>query len=199
MNKTSLVFSSSLRSLALFAAVALTAACGKPYKVISQAEPNPFHGAKKFVVKAVDFSGVRIGERTEKQYLADKSERQEGSFEGDKQGMNEAFFREVKETTAENEIAVERAPGDANTFVVVPIVTFIEPGFYAAVVSHPSKVVMTLKILSPNGNTFDEIEIEHESRSTLTNPSSGQRLRADAEWMGGVVGEYITARAYGEQ
>lgn len=198
MKKTSLAFSLRFRLLFLIALAAFSMACGAPYKVINQAEPNPFHGAKKFVVKAIDFSKVRIGERTEEQYKADKSERQEGSFEGDKQGMNEVFFQNLKETAADNQISVEREPGDPNTFVIVPIVTFIEPGFYAAVVSKPSKVVMTLKILSPNGNSFDEIEIEHESRSTMTNPSSGQRLRADAEWMGGVVGDYVTKRAYGE-
>lgn len=173
-------------------------ACGSPYTVIHQAQPNPFLGTKNFVVKSIDFSQLRIGVRTETQYVADKSERQDGSFEGDKQAMNEVFYRTLRATAAENELRVDRAdakPSDA--FVIIPIITFIEPGFYAAVAQTPSKVVMTLKIVSPNGNDLDEIEVSHSSGSSPASPSSGQRLRNDAAAIGETIANYVTARAHG--
>lgn len=169
-------------------------ACGPPYRVIKQAEPNPFVGAKQFVVMPIDYSGLHVGSKTAEEYENDKSDKQAASFEGDKEGMNNMFQTGLKEKAAKNGIGVDAAAGEVKTFVIKPIVSFVEPGFYAYVASHPSKVTMNVKITDKDGKELDEILVEHQTAATMTNPSSGGRLRDDGEALGAYVAKYLEDR-----
>ncbi len=169
-------------------------ACGPPYKVITQANPNPFIGANKFVVMPIDYSNLHIGSKTEAEYASSKNEKQQGSFEGDKEGINNEFAQNLKIKALDEGINVDVAAGEVKTFVIKPVVSFVEPGFYAYVAAHPSKVTMTVKITGPDGKELDEILVEHESQASMYNPASGGRLRSDGKALGAYVARYLADR-----
>ena len=172
-------------------------ACGPPYKVVSQASPNPFLGATKFVVMPVDYTGLTVGSKSEQEYKDSKSDKQSDSFEGDKEGVNAEFTRELSAAAADAGISVHAAAGEINTFVIKPVVSSVEPGFYAYVASHPSRVTMSVKITGADGKELDEIIVEHQTSATMTNPSSGGRLRSDGKTLGKYVARYLEDRTQG--
>lgn len=187
----------------LFVLAQLAAGCVPKWTVIQQAEPNPFVGKSEFAVAPADFSELRVGEKTEAQYLAEKDDGQRASFAGDKQAIDELFFAELRSEASAAGLQIDRASKPA-PFVIRPIVQFIEPGFYAVVASAPSQVRMRVLIETADGTVLDIIELLHQTDSASsgwsvggisTNPSSGGRLRDDASWIGEAVGEYLVERA----
>ncbi len=177
--------------------------CGPKWVVIQQASPNPFVGKTgDFSVLPVDFTGMKVGEKSEEQYLSAKDEKQKASFEGDKQAISERFQANLKETAGGEGITVKGAAGENKGFLVKAKVEFVEPGFYAVVASAPSEIRMRVSIEGPDGKVLDIIELSHQTDSQSgfsvggisTNPSSGGRLRDDAEWIGEAVAEYIISR-----
>jgi hypothetical protein len=70
--------------------------CAPRWTVISQATPNPFLGKKEFVVMPIDYTGLKIGEKSEEEYLSGKEEKADAkgkdsntrsNLEGDKAEM----------------------------------------------------------------------------------------------------------------
>lgn len=178
----------------LFSLFAL-AGCGPPWIVRSQASPNPLLGQKSFAVKAIDYTGLRVGEKTEEGYLAEKDAESRGNWSGDKTGMNDEFFNKLREVAKDGGIDV--VPGTDAEYVIEPRVPWIEPGFYAVVASKPSEVQMIVRI-TKGGQVVDEIELKHNTGASMTNPAVGNRLRDDAEAIGAYVGEYLVQRTSGE-
>ncbi|MBL9027636.1 MAG: hypothetical protein JNL21_35925 [Myxococcales bacterium] len=194
------------RSLILFffALAALFTGCAPKWTVIQQASPNPFVGKTgDFQVLPIDYSELKVGEKSEEQYLAEKDEKQQASFKGDKQAVDERFQAELKDTAQGEGISVGAAAGQNKGFLIKPKVEFFEPGYYAVVASAPSEIRMRISIEGPDGKVLDIIEVRHQTDSKSsgfsiggisTNPSSGGRLREDAEWIGEAVAEYIISR-----
>jgi redox-sensitive bicupin YhaK (pirin superfamily) len=98
---------------------------------------------------------------------------------------------------------VQSAEGEVTApFIIKPHVTFVEPGYYAVVASGASQVNMTVRIETAQGQLLDEIELTHATNSAngssvmgiSLNPSSGGRLREDAEEIGDAMGEYLITR-----
>lgn len=174
-------------------------ACSPGYKIVKQATPNPFLGAKTFVVLPVDFTGLNVGGNSEEEHLAKKEDKQAESFQADKDGLSQLFINELKSDAASEGIGIQAAAGEVATFIIKPMVSFIEPGWYAGIMASPSKVQMTVKITDKDGNELDEIFIEHGTQSGITNPASGQRLRSDGEAIGGITASYIITRVLGEE
>lgn len=185
----------------LLALLALSG-CAPKWTVLRQAEPNPFVGKTEFAVLPVDYGDLKVGEKSEAQYLSEKDEGQRASFAGDKQGMADNFLAALREEASAEGLVVQQAAGEVKVFLLRPHVYFVEPGFYAVVASAPSQVAMKVTIESPDGKVLDEIELSHQtdSRSGFsvggisTNPSSGGRLRDDAAALGEAVGEYLVTR-----
>ncbi len=176
------------------AAVSLGVGCVKPYNIISQAAPDPFIGKTDFVVMPVDFTDMRIGEKTEAEYLSEKKDSSAESFQGDKDAINQNFQAELEKAAASVGLNVAAANGVVTTFLIQPHVRFIEPGFYAAIVSHPSKLEIVVTITDQHGTLLDKFEVEHETQSGMFNPASGQRLRSDADACGAYAAEYLADR-----
>lgn len=173
--------------------------CGKPWKVIQQATPNPFLGKKEFVVMPVDYSGLMVGSKTEAEYLAEKKDKTVDRFEQDKVDMDGLITTGIRSVATGNGLKVTPASGEVTTFVIKPHVQFMEPGFYAVVVSKPSEVKLRLKIEDKDGKLLDEIEIRHQtSPSNWGNVAAGSRYREHAEWIGKVAGRYVSERSMGE-
>ena len=85
--------------------------CGKPYQIVKQTTPNPFVGKRQFVVLAVDYADLRIGEKTESEYVGGKSDDSAASFQGDKEGINEKFLEALRAHSSDNGIVVDQAAG----------------------------------------------------------------------------------------
>lgn len=195
-----------MKSFLLFAfaaAAALLAGCAPRWTVLREAQPNPFVGKTEFAVMPIDYSGLHVGELTEAEYLARKDEGQQASFDGDKRGMIAKFEEAMRSAAADEGIHVQSAEGEVTApFIIKPHVTFVEPGFYAVVASGASQVNMTVRIETAQGQLLDEIELIHATNSAngssvmgiSLNPSSGGRLREDAEEIGDAMGEYLITR-----
>ncbi len=192
----------------LFALVSLVAAvflsgCAPRWTVLSQAQPNPFVGKTEFAVLPIDYGGLMVGEKTEEEYLSEKSPEQRASFEADKAAMVRQFEAAMRESAGGDGIHVATAEGEVRApFIIRPHVIFIEPGFYAVVASGSSQVTMRVRIETAQGQLLDEIEVVHMTNSSngpsiggiSLNPSSGGRLRDDAAEIGDATGEYLVTR-----
>jgi hypothetical protein len=182
-----------LASLSLLA----LAGCGPPWVVRAQASPNPLLGQKRFAVKSIDYTGLRVGEKTEEGYLAEKDADSRSNWAGDKTGMNDEFFNKLR--SGAKDAGIEVVPGEDADYVIEPRVPWIEPGFYAVVASKPSEVQMTVRILDRSGALVDEIEMRHQTAASMTNPAVGNRLRDDAEAIGGYMAKYLEQRTSGAE
>jgi hypothetical protein len=185
----------------------LVTGCSPPWTIVQQTTPNPFVGQHKFAVAPTDYSALRVGNKSEAEYLAGKDEKQQQSFQTDKLGANEAFTAELINRAREAGVDIVLATGPADApFVILPSVTFFEPGFYAGVVASPSRLDVNFKITTADGKVLDEILMTHLSQAPTMNQglisalsnidkmSSGGRIRADAAWIGKTGSKYIMTR-----
>jgi hypothetical protein len=184
------------RRIILILAVAfLFIGCGPPWQVVRQATPNPLLGVKQFSLKPIDYTGLRVGEKDEAGYLAEKDEETRGKWVGDKKGMNDEFVNKLMGEARDKGIAVQI--GGETDFTVEPKVPWLEPGFYVGVAAKSSELHMTLIIRDKAGQVVDEITMKHSTGASMTNPSSGGRLRDDAEAIGSYAAEYLATRSAG--
>jgi hypothetical protein len=194
--------------LAVFAVLAAFAiGCGPPWAVVVQAVPDPFAGQRRFAVAPTDFSALRVGAKSEAEYLAEKDEKQRQSFASDKAAANEEFTRALLARAMDAGVQVVLATGPSDApFIIRPSMTFFEPGFYVGVASGASRLDVNLKITTPDGQVLDEVLFTHQSAAPTMNAgilgaltqidkmSSGGRIRADAEWIGKTAGKYLESR-----
>jgi hypothetical protein len=194
MNRRSFVI-----AFALVAGAALTGCGGPDLQVHVQAAPNPFAAQRSFTVLPVDYTGLRVGAKSEEQYLAEKDAKQQQSFREDKAALNERFAGELIGAAKSRGVDVALATGPASApFVIRPSVRSIEPGFYVGIASAPSHVEMTVQITSPDGKILDEVQVVHGTGASIGETmSSGGRLRSDGEAMGKIVAEYVGTRVHG--
>jgi hypothetical protein len=172
-------------------------ACGPPWSVLKQANPNPMLGKGDFVAVPIDFTNLQVGDKSEAEWMSEKDAEQKQSWVGDKEGMNAEFVKTLTTSGAEEGVKVATPPATA-PFIVHPKVQFIEPGFFTAFVNKASEVNMVVAVTTPDGNALDEISMTHSTPSSLTNPASGNRLRDDAEALGSYTAEYLGTRVRGE-
>jgi hypothetical protein len=180
--------------VALVASAALIG-CGPPWAVVVQSAPNPFFGQRLFAVQPVDFSGLMVGSKPEPVYLAEKDAGQRASFAEDKAAFNERFLADLIAQAGAAAVRVVPATGPADApFTIRPVVHFIEPGFYAYLVSQASRVEMSVRIVAPDGRILDEINLAHSTPSTASTAASGTRLRSDGAALGAIVARYLRVR-----
>lgn len=179
----------------LLTLAALVVGCGPPWQIMRQANPSPFVGQTKFAVLPVNFTGLRVGEKDEAGYLAEKDDESKGKWAGDKLGINTEFTENLISESNSNGISVVPATGPADApFVVRPAVAWLEPGYYIGIAGSASKVKMTVQITAPDGAVLDEIIIEHSTGPSIQNAAVGTRLREDGENLGRLMARYLNAR-----
>lgn len=178
---------------------ALLAGCGPPWQILRQANPDPFIRQTKFAVLPINFTGLRVGEKTEADYLAEKDAEARNNWVGDKLGLNEEFTSNLISTAREHGLTVVPAtgPGDA-PFVIRPSVAWLEPGYYIGIAAGSSKVKMTVQITAPDGAVLDELIIQHGTGGSVQNAAVGTRLREDGENIGQILAEYLKTRVFPE-
>jgi hypothetical protein len=182
----------------LFAAAA-SLGCSPPWQIVKQTTPDPFVGKTQFALLPINFTGLRVGEKDEVSYLAEKDEESKQKWAGDKEGINGEFAQHLMATASEAGITVTPTLNPAGAeFILRPAVAWLEPGYYIGIASGASQVRMMLQILSPNGSVIDEILLEHGTAGSLTNAAVGTRLREDGEDLGRYAGKYLVFRNSGK-
>lgn len=168
-------------------------ACGPPWKVIKQTNPNPMSSGSKFFVDAVSFDGLKVGGTDEAAWQSSKDGQAQASWQGDKQAMANEFSTAFD---AERE-GVQRAGGPPGDFTVKPHITFIEPGFNAVVASRPTEVEIDVQINDPKGSLIDEFTIHARIAASISNEALGTRLREAANYLGRITAKYLIKRTGG--
>jgi hypothetical protein len=169
-------------------------ACGPRWTVLAQTVPNPFVNQRVFAVEPMHFEGVVVGTKTEAEYVSGKDAEQQSSWAEDKRALATRFAQHL--TEALPEVQFVAAGPVAGPYLVRPVITFIEPGFYVGVAAREAEVRMTLELLSPQGAVLDRVTMGTTVAATLTNPSSGGRLRSAGEDLGEQVAAYIRTRVF---
>jgi hypothetical protein len=177
-----------LLSLLLLLTSLLVVGCGGGHKwiVIRQAVPDPFAGHPQVIVEPVHFDQARVGEKSEVEYASEKKAEAQDKWEDAKAAFSESFGAALAQSPG-----VQVGPQGA---VVRPIVTFIEPGYYAFVSARPSIVRLTIQLLDPQGAPQDEIVIEVKVGASMNRAGVGTRLREAGERMGTITGAYLRTR-----
>jgi hypothetical protein len=154
---------------------------------------NPLLGQRQFVVEPVHYEGVKINQKSEADFLSDKSSDQVASWQADKADANKIFFENVAAKTAGLTIASPTQTAGSGTFTIRPICTSIETGSLNAV-DKPTEMRLTVQVLDSNGGLIDEITSAIAVASQIWNPSSGGRLRRAAVFHGTQVADYLHVR-----
>ncbi|MSQ03681.1 MAG: hypothetical protein EXR71_17645 [Myxococcales bacterium] len=178
--------------------------CFPPWTVVVQQEPNPLLDATRADLATPTFYGLQVGRIAEAEYLGRKSERQRADWSEDKRQFGEEYRRAATVAAARCDLQLD-PPGGPGTHTVATSVGYIEPGFYAGMVSIPSEVRMSVQVTRA-GSIAEEIAVAHGTEpGTLsigpipipTAPSVTDRLRADGAALGRIVGQYLCARKQG--
>jgi len=188
---------SRLSPLALAASLAVAGlsvtltGCGPRWVILAQARPDPLVGAGSFYIEPIHYDPPRIGEKTEGEYLADKTPDQKDSWLTDKSDTSNRYIGTLIAELPEVKFLVQPAPG---VFIIRPIVSFIEPGFYAYVAAAPTQVKMRIEILSSDGAVIDDIMVPSVIGASMVNASSGSRLRLAGQDLARVTAQYLRKR-----
>jgi len=186
-------------SMALLFGAATTSGCGPAWVVVKQANPSPFNAQSAFAVEPIAYEGLKVGGKTEADYLAEKKPEQVEAWKGDLGKLNGAFADHLVKAGKGLQISVGQAaaPGP---FSIKPMVTFIEPGAYAVVVNIPSEVRMTLRVTDGQGAVIDEVttSVKYATSSVMgvpVNPSVTDRLNECGKILGESAATYLRTRA----
>jgi hypothetical protein len=179
--------------LGLLFTTLLLCGCGPSWQVVTQAVPNPMAGKNGFAVLPVDFSGLRVGDKTEAEWMGEKDQETRSSWDGDKKAMNEKFQANLISEAGESGIQVIPGPAQSN-FVVAAHITWVEPGVFTGFVNIASEIEMTVKITTGDGKPIDEIMLKTKYDASMYDPSSGGRLRHCAEALGDIMAAYLKTR-----
>jgi len=186
-------------SAALLLGAATVSGCGPAWTVVRQAQPSPFNAQSAFAVEPIAFEGLKVGDKNEADYLAEKKPEQVEAWRADLGKLNQAFADTlVKEGKGLQVTAgAAAAPGP---YSVKPMVSFIEPGVWAAVVNIPSEVRMTLRIVDGQGTVVDEVStsVKYATQSIMgvpVNVSVTERLNECGKRLGESAAQYLKVRA----
>jgi hypothetical protein len=133
---------------------------------------------------------IRVGEKSEGEYLSGKTSDQQASWAKDKATVD-AQFRATLAAEAAND-AVQTTAGSA-PFVLHPTIFAIEPGYYVGVSSAPSVIKMSMQVTAADGRVLDEIEITDARGAGYT---THERMKAASVWLGKTVARYLKSRVY---
>ncbi|MFO0579183.1 MAG: hypothetical protein U1A78_34720 [Polyangia bacterium] len=185
-------------SLALVAVPALGSGCSPAWVVVKQAAPNPFNAASEFSIEPISYDGLRVGEKTEADYLADKEPAKQEAWRSDLVQVNQSFQEALLKDTTGLKIAAgpAAAPGP---FVIKPHVTWAEPGLYAAVYNKPSAMDLSVQIADAQGAIVDEFKAHvvvpiQSVMNVPTNPSVTDRFKECGQKLGSIAARYLKTR-----
>jgi hypothetical protein len=169
--------------------------CGAPWKIVKQTEPNPLLDQKEFSIVAVDYSlmkaagGMSSYPRLEADFVKGLKDDEKTDFEDNKKTLSAEFANSLASNASG--LAFK---ADAN-FLIKPIVTLMDGGVQAFIVTRESRVEMRVQIVAKDGNVIDEITIK-----STTNPNLKERARSwarishDGSQLGWLAARYLVER-----
>lgn len=169
--------------------------CGPPGIVVKQGMPNPFVGKTEFVVEAVTYPGLQVGDKTEAAYLGEKKPEEQQSFEADKTETAKNLLESLTVEAGRRGIKVVPASGAPGMFNIRPVVTFFEPGNFNGFVNISTVLKATMQILDTQGQVIDEVQFQATVGASLANPSSGGRMHTAGKMLGTDIARYLQFRA----
>jgi hypothetical protein len=176
----------------LVVALVFVGGCASPYKwtVRTEAAPDPFVGQRAFTVAPTDLTGLRVGEKSEGEYLSAKTTDQQASWAADKRALDAEFRATLATEAADGGILTT---GEGAPFVLHPMIYSIEPGYYAGVVAGPCIVKMAVQVSGTDGKVLDEILVDTNAAAFDTHT----RMTRAGVWLGKSVARYLKARTTG--
>ncbi|MCB9765715.1 MAG: hypothetical protein H6739_38430 [Alphaproteobacteria bacterium] len=173
---------------ALLIAVTFGAGC-TPYTVLKQSAPSALLGQTSYHVEP-SYDNLKVGGKSEDAYLAEKDADTRESFQGDKEGMHQAFVEGFASAGVKDGYSVGHTGAKDGDVEVTVSWEFVEPGVFTAFVNIPTRVAARVAF-SVNGELTDEIMVEAMVEADVYHPSSGQRMRDAARICGGYTARYI--------
>ena len=169
------------------AAVSFVVGCGggAQYTFVSRSQPSAFtRTGCRAVVEPIHAENLRVGDKTEAQFLSEKKSNQVWAFERDKRDSQQKFISQLEKRQA---VVLANGGAPDNTFVIRPTWTTWEPGSYAGMFSKPGVATFVVDVLSPTGQLYDRIAIE----TSTTSYTAADRMKSDFSDAGKSVSRYI--------
>ncbi len=165
---------------------------------VSQANPNPLVGAKRFEVKDVRYVDLRVDGKSEDAYKAGIGEEAWSDWDEDKRWIARYFVDHVQSSAAAGGVQVQTDDPGA-PFVIVPTVSMIDTGYYRIPAWNAvSRVNYNVSITDRSGKRIDQVEAVHGIPfDAILAPSTSGRLQKVAAMLGDSVGEYVVERTGG--
>lgn len=177
--------------------LASTGCGGARWVVVRQAAPNPLQGQSQFVIEAVTYPNLRVGEKPEAVWLSEKKEDARQSFERDKNETARNLIAQLTARAGGRGIQVVPWSGTPGAFNLRPAITFFEPGNYNGFINTATTLQLSLQVLSAQGQIIDEVIFRSDIPATLDNPSSGGRMQSAGSDLGGQLANYLILRSLG--
>lgn len=180
----------------LLAVVSMAAiGCGGGWTIIKQAQPSPFKPDSTFAVAPATWEDLKVGKKTEAEWLAEKDEKAKMSHEGDKQLYANEFASQVNTRAKGLKIA-----GEGSNYVIKSHVYWMEPGYYAMISHGPAQVKVRVDVIDGGGAVIDQIEFIGQGDAVMPfNPipraTVGERLKYAAHEVAAKVTKYLRERA----
>jgi hypothetical protein len=163
----------------------MTIACGPAYHYVREVDASTFaRPGCRALLEPVHSEALMVGAIPEAQYVADKAADGAASYAKDKVD-SVAIFQE-KLVEGHPALFAPGGPPD-NTFILRPIWTHWEPGFYAWIANKPGVADFTVDVLTAAGQPLDEIAF----RGAILDFSSGGRMRGALRISSVILNSYI--------
>ncbi|HRI64912.1 MAG TPA: hypothetical protein PK156_11750 [Polyangium sp.] len=172
----------------------LALGCGPSWTIVAQQNPNPMVAQREFFVAPVGYVGLMVGDKSEAQYLAGKDGEQQQSFLNDKAETAKNMTELLIATAGEGGVIVHPIAGGGGPFVLVPNITFVEPGNFNGFVNIPTTVEMRLRIIDAQQQPIDEVIFRATVPASMMNPSSGGRMHTAGKNLGEQAAQYLLSR-----
>jgi hypothetical protein len=173
-----------------------TIGCGGPWTIVKQTNPTPFNATTTFSVQPATWDpNLKVGKKTEADFLASKDANGKASHESDKQ----AFGAELSATVMTQSKGLQMAP-QGGQFTIKPTVYWMEPGYYIGISAGDAEVKVRVDVLDASGQPVDTIEVHGRGAATepfnpVPRATVGERLKIAADEVGQAIGRYLRERA----
>jgi hypothetical protein len=171
----------------LTAAVVLTPVligCGPAYHYTKMADPSVFAKPGCHAqLEPIHAEALMVGDKPEPEYAASKDGKQNASYAQDKIDSVAAFQQQL---IMGHPLLFAAGGAPDNTFVIRPVWTHWEPGFYTAIVNRPGIADFTVDILV-GGQPVEQIMF----KGAALDFSSGGRMRGALRVSAAILTSYL--------
>lgn len=184
---------------ALGAAAGEVVACALPLTVLHRdATATARIGAgTTFFLQPIDFSALVVGYVPEPHWLAPRSFEQRASWEHDKVALSQRFAARMLGRAGPLRLLPGVAPRAADVAVILPRVTYIEPGVFwtGPELVRDTDVHMTVAIVGFDGRLLEQIALRATVHPGYTRRASiGGRVRVAGDKLADLLLGYLVER-----